>query len=142
MFSICSALYFLFFFTFFCQLSKFTADKISDRLPLAVFCLEMTTSLAAAGDFACPPPTRRRRPEPLPWPFAATGPSFARGRRCGHVRQCFFTDFLKDSSRTVLGRLRLADVDDTSSGTMGLSKFLPSSLATGTMYFFTSGMAT
>ena len=145
-------------------LSKFTADKMSDRLLWAVFRLEMTTSSAAAGDFACPPSTRLRHPKPVPLactcaalssarrrdppsaarasrPFAATVPSAARGRRRGHNGQCFFTDFLKDSLRTVLGRLRLADVDDTSSSTMDVNKFLKSSLATGTTYFFTSGMA-
>ena len=51
-FRLCSPLYFLFFFTFLCQLSKFTVDKMSDQLLLAVFRLKMTTSLAAAGDFA------------------------------------------------------------------------------------------
>ena len=141
---------------------------MSDRLLLAVFRLEMTTSLAATGDFACPPPTRPRRPTPLPLactcaacspvvrpPPRARPPPRERPVRlprpvhrppaAGGAVMLFsilFTDFLKDSLRTVLGRLRLTDVDDTSSGTMDVNKFLPSSLATGTTYFFTSGMAT
>ena len=166
--SISSLLYFLFFSTFLCQLSKFFVDKMSARLLLAVFRLEKTTSLAAAGDFACPPPTRPRRPKQLPLactcaarspvvrppPRARPPPRkrpgrsprpFPRPPAAGEavmLVSVLFIDFLKDSLRTVLGRLRLADVDDTSSGTMDVNKFLPSSLATSTTYFFMSGMAT
>ena len=138
-----------------------------DRLLLAVFRLEMTTSLAAAGDFACPPPTRPRRPTQLPLactcaarspvvhPLAprpalrrASVQSVRRDRSVGRprpaTRSCWSLFYLQTfwrTLRTVLGRLRLADVD-TSSGTMDANKFLPSSLATGTTYFFPSGKAT
>ena len=167
MFNICSPLYFLFLFTFLCQFSKFTADKMSARLLLAVFRLEMTTSLAAAGDFACPPPTRPRRPKPLPLactcaarspvvrpPLApalrrASVPAVRRDRSLGRPRPAkrscwsvFFYRLFERLFKTVLGRLRLADVDDISSGTMDVKNFLRSSLATGTTYFFTSGKAT
>ena len=113
---------------------------MSARLILAVFRLEMTTSLAAAGDFAYPPPTRPRRPIPLACTCAARSPVVRPPPRKRPGRSprpvprppaageavmlvsVLFTDFLKDSLRTVLGRLRLADVDDTSSGTMDVKK--------------------
>ena len=89
---------------------------MSDRLLLAVFHLEMTKSLAAAGDFACPPPTRPRRPKapPLactcaarspvvrPPPRARPPPRERPGRRRGHAGQCFiyrlFEGLFKDCS--------------------------------------------